>query len=1055
MPPRSIWLLAFLLSAASALLAATAGITGTVTESGTASPATITITERTTGITHTYTADATGTWRAPDLPPGPCDIAAISPRTHASAHRALELHSGEQLTLPLPLTGGWSVLEVQHPADAPFISANPLDALRNASEITRGEQGGNVEGFGPFSIRGNFGVNSIGQRSQDNNFQLDGMDNNDPWLRGPVLNPGPEAISNATLTAVYTPATEGHQAGAVLNSITQSGTALWHGSGYDYLRNSALNAPNYFDGTTKPGTTENRFGGTLGGSVAKTWFLFGDLDATRSREGLTVISTVPTVAQKGGNFAGSPNTTALYNPATITQSDISTFSRQPFTQSQIPASLISQQARNLIALYPDPNLPGLANNFRYTPSAIDNAERYSLRTDKALAARHKLFARVNYERNNAQSPSALPGRAGSDSFQHADNAIIQLNAFAAAASETFTIRPTLLNELRLGLTRSNWTGTPADQAANPATALAIPGLPTGGLPIIAPEGYAQLGAAQGLPGTMKSTSYEVKDTVTFTAGRHHLVAGAQLVRRHLDGNVTDFTSRGTFTFTPDYTSQPNTPYTGNSIASLLLSDPTEVRQDIQLQPYRLRGVELAGFAQDTLHLSQRLTVTLGLRYSYDPPVTEADNRMVNFNYSRTNPALDQFAGVAGVNAYGGLSFNKRTIAPRVGFALDLDANGATVLRGGFSQDYDAGSYMAEGMLARNAPYETQLDLYNGTLQTGPTLSLTTVRTGIFYPIAGSGVLATQSAIYAIEPKSYTPYADQWGLFLTHRISPRLEAELSGSGSMGIHLHETYNINQPYPAPTPYPYERYPFPSTPDYRIQYLGFAGGSTYYGGQAKLTGQLLSNLRLQATWRYAKSIDDSTEPETTQASRPNGPQYIYNLRGNRSVSPFDVAQRVIVAASYNLPFQIRLDSLITLQSGFPFTPQLATNGLNNGAFQLPNRNASAQATVSQPSTTQWFNTSLNTSGSAFSVPALYQYGNSGFDILRGPGLSTVDAAVSRAFALGDKLHLQTRLEAANLFNRTNLALPNAILGLDNSGTINHTATPSRNMQLVAKLTW
>ncbi len=512
---------------------------------------------------------------------------------------------------------------------------------------------------------------------------------------------------------------------------------------------------------------------------------------------------------------------------------------------------------------------------------------------------------------------------------------------------------------------------------------------------------------------------------------------------------------GSFTFTPDYTSQPNTPYTGNSIASLLLSDPTEVRQDIQLQPYRLRGVELAGFAQDTLHLSQRLTVTLGLRYSYDPPVTEADNRMVNFNYSRTNPALDQFAGVAGVNAYGGLSFNKRTIAPRVGFALDLDANGATVLRGGFSQDYDAGSYMAEGMLARNAPYETQLDLYNGTLQTGPTLSLTTVRTGIFYPIAGSGVLATQSAIYAIEPKSYTPYADQWGLFLTHRISPRLEAELSGSGSMGIHLHETYNINQPYPAPTPYPYERYPFPSTPDYRIQYLGFAGGSTYYGGQAKLTGQLLSNLRLQATWRYAKSIDDSTEPETTQASRPNGPQYIYNLRGNRSVSPFDVAQRVIVAASYNLPFQIRLDSLITLQSGFPFTPQLATNGLNNGAFQLPNRNASAQATVSQPSTTQWFNTSLNTSGSAFSVPALYQYGNSGFDILRGPGLSTVDAAVSRAFALGDKLHLQTRLEAANLFNRTNLALPNAILGLDNSGTINHTATPSRNMQLVAKLTW
>jgi hypothetical protein len=436
--------------------------------------------------------------------------------------------------------------------------------------------------------------------------------------------------------------------------------------------------------------------------------------------------------------------------------------------------------------------------------------------------------------------------------------------------------------------------------------------------------------------------------------------------------------------------------------------------------------------------------------------------MANFNYSRTNPAVDQFAGAGGVNAYGGLSFNKRTIAPRIGFALDIGSDGKTVLRGGFSQDYDPGSYMAEGALARNAPYASLLDYYNGSLQLGPSLV-----NGLSLPATG---LATYSAANAIEPKSYTPYADQWGLFLDRRLTPRLSVELSGSGSMGIHLYESYNINQPYPAPTPYAYQRYPFPNYAS-RIQYLGFAGGSTYYGGEAKVTGQLRSDLRVLATYRYAKSLDDSTQPETTQDSRPTGPQYIYNLRGNRSVSPFDVPQRLIITASYDLPLRDsgrghtleavfggwRLATLITLQSGFPFTPELAINGLNNGGYQLPDRAGSGALPADQRSVLQWFNTSLNPASKSteFVIPAAFQYGNSGFGIVRGPGLTTVDAALARTYAIGERAHLQTRIEATNLLDRTNFALPNALLGVDASGAISHTATPSRNMQLVARINW
>ncbi|MGA2715724.1 MAG: hypothetical protein ABSG41_21700 [Bryobacteraceae bacterium] len=244
-------------------------------------------------------------------------------------------------------------------------------------------------------------------------------------------------------------------------------------------------------------------------------------------------------------------------------------------------------------------------------------------------------------------------------------------------------------------------------------------------------------------------------------------------------------------------------------------------------------------------------------------------------------------------------------------------------------------------------------------------------------------------------------------------------------------------------------------------MEYLGFAGGSTYYGGQAKLSGQVASHLTMLITYRYAKSLDDSSPPETSQDSRPPGPQYIYNLRGNRSPSPFDIPQRLVATVSYSLPSRDRIlanwriDTLTTVQSGLPFTPQLATNGLNNGGYQLPDRIGSGSLPSSQRSVMNWFNTSVDSTNAVFLTPAPFQYGNSGFDILRGPGLATVDAALSREFAVREKLHLQTRIEAFNVMNRTNLALPQRILELESSGVISHTATSSRNIQLVARLTW
>jgi hypothetical protein len=547
------------------------------------------------------------------------------------------------------------------------------------------------------------------------------------------------------------------------------------------------------------------------------------------------------------------------------------------------------------------------------------------------------------------------------------------------------------------------------------------------LSTIAPEGFVQLGANNAVPFRIRTTSYQLEDSVRWTRGRHTFEAGFSIIRRNAAGSASEWTSRGNFLFTPDYTSQQGVAQTGDSIASLLLGFPTEVRQDVQLADYHLRAWELSGFVQDELRIGRRLTIQGGIRYSLDPPLTEANNRMVNFHFGAT----------------GEVSFYKKAIAPRIGFTLDVFGTGSTILRGGFSKSYDPGSYLTTGALARNPPYASRLDLINGTFQLGSNLS-------DGFP----AVNATNQAVYAIGPGNYEPYADQWGLAIEQRLPARLALEIAGMSSMGAHLYERYDANQPFPAPTPYPFSRYPF-ETYHGRVDYLDLAGGSTYYGGQLKLSGQPRPGLHLVTTYLYAKSIDDSTAPGTEQDSRPPGPQYIYSLRSVRSVSPFDIAQRLMLTASYELPFHVRLGTLITIQSGLPFTPQLAVNSLNNGGFQLPNRAGSGTLTPSQQSYLQWFDTGVNGAGSAFQLPPLYQYGNSGYDILRGPGLANADASLARDFALRESLYLRTRVEVFNLLNRTNFALPERLLGVESSGVISHTATPSRQIQLVVKLDW
>ena len=1015
------------------------------------------------GLRRSLIADQSGRYFAPNLTAGAYTVVVTSAMSGAHTSAAI-VHEGETGELPVILTVTPEALE------PPAGFRSYLDLLRNKSEITPGQQGGDIEGFGPYGSRGNLSLNSAGQRGQDNNFLVDGIDNNENWVRSSILQPPREAIEVVSLSAGYIPVEFGHETGASVSVETRSGSNQFHGSAFEDLQNSALDARNFFDGAAKPGLVGNQVGGSAGGAIRRNdWFFFGAAEAQRARQGLTLVSTVPTAAEKTGDFGSI----AVFDPLTIA-AGAGGFTRQPFPGNRIPAARIPQASQNLIGLYPDPNLPGSADNYRFTPAAVNDNGRFDLRTDKMLP-RDRIFVRFNGESQSLQSPGALPmpggGYAGSDATQLADAAKTQTTAWGLAAAYTIALGPKLIDEVRVGASGIDLHSRADDQGIDVAAVTGIPGLGSGGLPEVSPTGFTALGSAGPAPLAVRTANAQVEDTVSGVTGKHAWKAGFQAIRREVDGSATEWTDRGTFIFTPDYTGLPGTA-DGDSLASLLLGYPSEERRDVQFEPYHLRAWEWSGFAQDQIRLFGRLTIQAGLRYSMLPPFTEANDRMVNFNFNQGAPALDEFAGQTGVNRYAGLDFYKRGIAPRAGLALELGA--ATTLRIGFSKNQDTGAALAEGSLARNPPYASLQDFINGTFQVGPNLSAGLPAPAPVSLLNAALLNSVHGSIYAIQPQNYGPYADQWDVFLERRLRAKLALEMGLTSSMGVHLYTTYDTNQPFPAPTPSSYPRYPY-GPYDSRIEYLGLGGGSTYYGGQIKLAGELAPGLLVLMSYVYSKSIDDSIAPFTNPESRPDGPQYIYDPRGNRSDSPFDIAQRAVLAAHYDLPFKSpsggagarspismlfadwRIAALVTIQTGFPFTPELAVNSLNNGGFQLPDRVGGGALPASERSYLHWFNTSLDPSSpcDAFEIPPLFQYGDSGFDILRGPGLATADTALARTFQVRERLRLEFRMEAHNLLNTANFALPDRMLGVESSGAISHTITAARQVQLAARLAW
>jgi len=974
--------------------------------------------------------------------------------------------------------------------ELPLNGRNYVQLVHLTAGVTTGQQGGNIEGAGAFVPRGTGSFNANGQRGQNNNFMVDGIDNNESWINTTILQPSVEATEEFKVYTANPPAEFGRASGGIVNVQTRGGTNNLHGSAYNYLRNSSLDARDFFQRRTAlsdrriPAFRQNQFGATLGGPLIRNnWFLFGDYQGLRQGRGLNVTSIVPTAAQKAGNFGS----TAIYDPLTTREDPArpGTYIRTPFANNVIPANRIPRPSRLLVNLYPEPNAG--SNLFFYAPNRNQRDDAFNIRSDKVVAAnKNNLFVRVSRGYDFTDLPGSMPAPAdagfpigayaGGDSSQLADTADFKLITWGAVVSDTHVFRPNLLNDFRIGFSRFDLNALPKDMNINSAAALGIPGvneaLPpfSGGLPAIRPTGYASLGANTPIPSISQNTNYQLTDNLTYIKGRHSMKFGFQVIRRHLNFFESQDPARGFFNFNGEFTNN-GAGQGGHSIASLLLGYPQQITRATLFGTFGLRGWEYSWYAQDDFKVSRRLTLNLGLRYELFMPLTEVAGRLSNFNFDAADPAVSIIPALGG-DKYAGRKVDPNNLAPRVGFAYGLRDDGRTVLRGSFGMHYVSVHYAGQGSLGRNTPFMPNQTFLPGSLFVGRNLTdgIPIPNTTVFDTAAklqagaAAGLVGT---VQALDHNTKMSYSEQWGFNVQHELRSGTLVDVGYIGTRGLHLFSNYNLNQASPGAGPVASRRPWQPISNISNISYYGYFGASTYHALQAKFTQRFRSGLDILAVYTWARSIDDAIAGSSGQNNRVAGYQDIHNRRAARGPSTFDISHRFVLSGGYELPFgrgkrwganagallngllgNWEATTITTLQTGLPFTPTMGSSNLNNGGAQLPNRIGEGSLPGGQRTIQRYFDTS------AFVAPPQFQYGNSGINILRGPGLASVDFALHKNFPLWKEgSRLQFRAEAFNIMNNANFALPEFRIGLPSSGAITRTVTGfGRQLQMVAK---
>ena len=844
-----------------------------------------------------------------------------------------------------------------------------------------------VEGS-ELSTRGEFAMHANGAREEFNNYLLDGVDNNDQNVNRYILQPPVDAVREFKIATSNYSAEYGRSAGAQINIVTRSGGNEFHGLLYEYLRNRDLDARNFFDGDEKAKHVRNQFGADLGGPVTRNrLFFFASLDALRDRQGLTTIGSVPTATVRTGDL--SDLGTAIVDP----------LSGVPFPGNRIPLSRVSPLAAKVLALFPSPNLPGDSGNYFSQPVESTNNLQAGGRLDYSIGAIDRLSLRYSYGKNDmiepfAESSTQIPG-FGDIPQDTGQNAMVH---------HLHTLSPRSTNSLIVGMNRATRRIEQQNYDVDVNKLWGVNYLPQDpldfGYPGIGVAGYSYVGDITQVPIDRTETTCQIGDTFSLMWRSHALKFGADILRRQFNGTL-HLLSRGTMDFSGQLS--------GSGIGDLLLGLPS---LDIQAQndnPQAQRTSEYAGFVQDDWKVRPNLSINLGLRYEFNTPVTDRNNGMSVFDPQ--TGALTQVG--AGGSSRSGYQPDWTNFAPRVGFAYSPAAG--FVIRGGYGIYYDSGTTVVNSSLYFNPPYFVLQTFFPS--QT----SLLTLSD----PFPTNQGYTPPPALSALSNSIATAYVQSWNVNL-QREFPRVgTVSVAYAGSKGTHLFRSLDLNQPYPGPGPLD-SREPYPEYSN--IFYTETGANSSYQSLQIFLNRPLARGLSLLASFTFSKSIDD-TSAFLGDTPDPNFPQNSHDYGAEHALSSFDTPLRLTVAYVYRLPGRswwnrnMETRGIISAQSGQPFTPILqfdnSNTGNNGGTAGSDRPNVVGNPALDDPSPAEWFNTA------AFAVPPPYTFGDAGRNILRGPGLFTVDESVLREFHFREHCTLSFEAQFFNLLNHVNFELP------------------------------
>jgi hypothetical protein len=1000
-----------------------------------------------TGTTRTLTSDSEGRFFAPSVPVGPYTVSVAHEGFEPQSQTGISLTVGQSLPLNFVLglktvqqqvvvfdsgsTVNTSTEQTAGLIDERQVKEMPLNGrsydelitLNPATVNYSNERSGGI-GTSNSSVGNMFAVS--GRRPQDNLFLLNGIEYTGSSLinvtpggtSGQLL--GVDAVREFNVATDTYGATYGKRDGAQVSIITSSGTNHLRGTAFEFIRNSALDARNYFDQGVIPEFQRNQFGGSLGGPIrTNKLFLFANYEGFRQNWGLSAVTLVPDNEARQGYLPNSAG------------------------QEQYVG--VNAAVAPLLALWPVQNGPelgsGIGETFSHPPQHI-REDFGTARFDNNLSSKDLLFAVYTVDDSSANTPSQNPLSRVNESLREQVDSVQEQHVFS----------PALLNTARFGYSRASYffTGySPIPEAGW------VTGEPIGAIVIsgsTASNGASQItqaGLNVGSNNTAVRNLFTWDDHIYWSRGRNQVEAGVWLQRiQSNDLLAQDQYGQAAFSTLQSFLQ-------GTVKTFTVVPSPTELGW---------RSLEGAAFVEDTIKLTPRLEVRAGLRSESTNGWNEAQGRASN--YAIVNGVLATQPVIGG----SALSKNNATFLPepRAGFAYDVWGNGKTAIRGGVGL-YHGLLDTLDYRLDQTAPFNTAESISN--------IAVSNLRiTRGTAPPAGTKISPSN-----VQPDIATPAVVTWSLRVEQQVAPRTSLTVGYVGSHSFHQILSEDMNEPVPTYESNGAAFYPAGSTnanPALANSTSWVSEGVGVYNSLVvDVRRSFASGFQFRGNYTYSKNLDDGSAWNTSvSGNTPAFVEFPLDPKLDWGPAATDVRHAASFNGSYELPFGPKqrflhhatapvnlvvsgwtASAIVTVQTGFPFTPQLGYNPTGNGDTRnpvRPNWNPNFSGTLYPRTPSQYFNPA------AFLPPAAGTYGNVSRDVLTGPGLSELDFSATRSAHLTEHLGLQFRAEFFNILNHTNFLTPNEVVytsatsGISpTAGLVTATSTTSRQIQFGAKL--